>query len=346
MDFTSLTPQQVLELAKPSKEFEEVLRTYQAPGLDWSKAAKALAILRHYVGSAVQADQADPEVEQETLHAPARDGTMLPLKVFRPANAREEAASCPLIVLFFAGGFIMGDPMTLAPLARSLVKRFNAVVVAPTHRLAPEHPFPVAIEDSWDSLSWIAHNVGTIGADAARGFILGGLSSGGNVANSVAHLARDNNLQPPLTRVWFSCAGVRIAPSNAHLLPEVYRERNLSRSQNECVDSVTTSAGMEQFKRDALKADLDSRLIAPMIWSDEAGLGHKGFPKTYSQVAGIDTARDEALIFDDILKEGRHTDPPGCLFGSATLLLLYFQGSARVQAVGARHPGRLCVAAR
>ncbi len=283
-------------------ELLQVLKTYKAPGLDWSNPTKALAILRHYVKSVLQADQKDPEVAEETLHAPSRDGTELPLKVFKFASTVGQTQNSPVIVLCFPGGFIMGDPMSLAPLARSLVKRFNAVVVAPTHRLAPEHPFPTTIEDSWDAFVWIAQNVTTLGADTARGFIVGGFSSSGNIANVIAHLARDNHTQPALTGVWLSCAGVRIGPKDAHLLPEKYRERNLSSSQDECVHSVTSSAGMEQFKESALKADVNSRLFAPMIWSEENSLGHKGFPKTYSQVAGIDTARDESLIFDDILK--------------------------------------------
>jgi acetyl esterase/lipase len=158
------------------------------------------------------------------------------------------------------------------------------------------------VEDGWDTLSWIASNTAALRADPSKGFIVGGISSGSNITNVISHLARDKDLQPPITGVWLSCGGVRIAPKDAHLLPEQYQERNLSRMQDECVNSVTSSAGMEKFKKDALKADLNSRLFAPMIWSTEAGLGHKGFPKTYSQVAGIDTARDESLIFDDILK--------------------------------------------
>jgi acetyl esterase/lipase len=208
----------------------------------------------------------------------------------------------PIIVLYFPGGFIIGDQMALAPLARTLVKRFNVVVVAPKYRLAPEHPFPIAVEDGWDTLSWIAKNGESIQGDPAKGFIVGGISSGGNITNVITHLAIENDLQPPISGVWLSCAGVRIAPKDAHLLPEKYQERNLSRTQDECVNSVTTSAGMEKFKKDALKADFDSRLFAPMIWSTDAGFGHTGFPKTYSQVAGIDTARDESLIFDDMLK--------------------------------------------
>lgn len=61
---------------------------------------------------------------------------------------------------------------------------------------------------------------------------------------------------------------------------------------------------MANLTKESLKPDLDSLLYSPLMWST----GHKGFPKTYSQVWGMDTARDEALLFDDMLKaEGTST---------------------------------------
>jgi acetyl esterase/lipase len=230
---------------------------------------------------------------------------MLPIKVFRPAS--NDTTSSPLIVLYFAGGFIMGSPTTLAGFARSLVKCFNVIVVAPTYRLAPEYPFSTSIHDGWDTFSWVAENAtSTLRTDPSKGFIIDGVSSGGNISNIVTHLTRDNNMQPPITGVWLSCAAVRIAPKDVDQLPQKYRERNLSRTQDECVNSLVSTPDMVKFAREGLKPDLDSKLFAPMMWPT----GHKGFPKTYSQVCGMDTGRDEALTFDDMLKEeGTPTRP-------------------------------------
>ena len=104
---------------------------------------------------------------------------MIDLKVFRPAMSCSSNLAgnenSPLIVLYFGGGFVLGSPLALATLARSLVKQFTAIVVAPKYRLAPEHPFPTSINDGWDSLDWIAKNAtATIGADPSKGFIVGG----------------------------------------------------------------------------------------------------------------------------------------------------------------------------
>ena len=270
--------------------------------MDWSDHTKALAQLRQYAAFAEQQDRQDAEVAEELLHAPARDGYDLLLKVFRNATAPENATSdstSPLIVLFFGGGFVLGSPTTMANLARSLVKRFNAVVVAPTYRLAPEHVFPTGINDGWDALSWIAENATTaLRADPKRGFVVGGISAGGSVTNVCTHLARDHQLQPPITGNWLSCPGVRLAPKDADKLPQKYRERLLSRTQQECINSPVMTPEFVKLIDEASQRDWNSELASPLMWST----GHAGMPRTYSQICGIDTARDELLIYDDMLK--------------------------------------------
>ena len=247
-------------------------------------------------------DQKDPEVNEETIKVPARDGFELELVVYKSnktnTGSKVEASTSPLIVLYFGGGFIYGKPQTVAPLARPLVKLFNAVVVAPEYRLAPEHPFPTSVHDGWDTFSWIANNATALGSNPDKGFIIGGISSGANICNPVAHIARDNGTKPPITGVWLCCSGVRVAPKLADKLPGKYRERLLSRTQPECVKEWA-SPGHEKVK-EGLKPDLNSELYSPLIWPNEDG--HKGFPKTYFQVCGMEPSRDEQLIFDDMLK--------------------------------------------
>ena len=177
------------------------------------------------------------------------------------------------------------------------------MVVCPTYRLAPEHPFPTGIDDGYDALSWIAANATTsLRAEPSKGFIVGGISSGGNISNAIVHLARDNRLQPPVTGVWLCCAGARLATDDETKLPTKYRERLLSRTQDMSANGAGTDLGMAKMTQGCLKPDLNSRLFAPLIWTDDDGFGHSGFPKTYSQICGLDPPRDESLIFDDMLK--------------------------------------------
>lgn len=265
-------------------------------------------MLRHMASFQEQGDETDPAVAEETIDIESRDGATLPLKVFRPAanvdKTVEESSSWPLIVLYFPGGFIFDSPNSMAGLARIFVKKLDAVVVTPTYRLAPENAFPTWYNDGWDALQWIAGNAsGALRANPSKGFIVGGISSGANVANVVAHHARDNALNPPLTGVWLSCAGIRLAPQYTDRLPQKYRERYLSRTQKECVNSGISSKEVSTFTRNLCDEDSESVLFAPLIWSDGPSFGHAGYPKTYLQVCGMNPPRDEALIFEDMLEE-------------------------------------------
>ena len=261
------------------------------PDLEYEDSSEALEALRYFVTLQDQTDQKDAAVEEETVQIPSRDGFQLPAMVFRervPLKAAEEVTSSPLIVLFYGGGFVLGSPVMMAKLARSLVKRFHAVVVAPTYRLAPEHPFPCGILDGHDALSWIAENAtSTLRAMPSKGFVVGGISAGGNITNVITHLAKDVGLQPPITGNWLSCPGVRLRPEDAEKLPGKYRERLLSPTQEECINGITIPPSMGKLFWESLKPDVHSKLYAPMIWPSESG--HKGICRTYSQVCGRDT---------------------------------------------------------
>ncbi len=277
--------------------------------LDWDDDEEALYTLRQFVSLQESADVKDAEVDEETQHATAEDGTKLLLRVFRSTHrSQAQEPASPLIVLFYGGGYVLGNPVMMAKLARSLVKRFNAVVVAPTYRLAPEYHFPTGVNDGWDAIRWIAeHATTTLKADPVKGFVIGGISAGGNIANVSTHLARDSDLQPPITGSWLSVPSVRLAPQLAAKLPQKYHDRLLSEGQEEEIDSPTLPPGMRKLIDRSNKRDPNSRLASPMIWPPASGIetgeyGHKGMPRTYSQVCGADTGRDGLLVYDDMLK--------------------------------------------
>lgn len=200
---------------------------------------------------------------------------------------------------FVGGGCILGSPVMVADIARWLVKKFNAVIAAPAYRLAPEHVFPTSINDAWDSFSWTAKNATTtLQSDPAKGFIVGGISAGATMSIIIAHLARDCNIEPKITGVYAACASVR--PRDINDVEPKYRERMLSRNQDECIYNPALSREMSDFMRECYQADTKSKRFGPLMWPD--GEGHKGFPKLYQQICGRDPARDEAFVFEDILK--------------------------------------------
>lgn len=130
-----------MEYCTNSLTIAQLLETFVPPPIDYDDQPKALATLRHSMSLAERSDVKDPEVEEETIHAPARDGYDIPLRVRRPVSTSANAIiSRPLLVLYFGGGNVVGNPAILASLARPLAKRHDAVVVAPTYRLAPDNP--------------------------------------------------------------------------------------------------------------------------------------------------------------------------------------------------------------
>jgi len=126
------------------------------------------------------------EVASLTIPGPGGD---LPLRLYRPTGGRP----LPALLYFFGGGWVLGSIDTADGVSRALANATGALVVVPGYRLAPEHPFPAAIDDCHAALRWVAAHAGEIGADPAR-LAVGGDSAGGNLAAAATLLARADDL--------------------------------------------------------------------------------------------------------------------------------------------------------
>ncbi|CCH31959.1 alpha/beta hydrolase [Actinosynnema sp. NPDC047251] len=111
----------------------------------------------------------------------------LPLLLVRPAG---RTGPVPTVLYFHPGGFTMGSAHLMRDVAHRLAHDLNACVVSVDYRLAPEHPFPAAVEDAERALRWAAEFVDDLGGDARR-IGLAGESSGANLAAVTAIAARD-----------------------------------------------------------------------------------------------------------------------------------------------------------
>jgi acetyl esterase len=104
--------------------------------------------------------------------------------------ASEYGGLRPALVYFHGGGFVFGNLDTHDGVCRALAKESGAVIIAVDYRLAPEHKFPAAVEDSYAVTLWVAGNAERLGIDAHR-ISVGGDSAGGNLATVVAMRCRD-----------------------------------------------------------------------------------------------------------------------------------------------------------
>jgi acetyl esterase/lipase len=89
----------------------------------------------------------------EDRQIPVRDGSTIAIRIYSPTKPRVPGS--PLVVNYHGGGFFMGNLETEVEMCRRLVTNCNAVVVDVDYRLAPEFPFPIGVNDSWDALQWV-----------------------------------------------------------------------------------------------------------------------------------------------------------------------------------------------
>jgi acetyl esterase len=104
----------------------------------------------------------------------------------------------PLLMFFHGGGFVLGDLDTHDTTCRMLCRHAGLHVLAVDYRLAPEHPFPAALEDASAAFAWARAHAHELGADPGR-IAVGGDSAGGNLAAALSQLAvREGTPTPAL----------------------------------------------------------------------------------------------------------------------------------------------------
>lgn len=123
------------------------------------------------------------------------DGSVLLARFYRPLQAHPDTV-LPLLVYFHGGGWCVGDVESYDVVCRELANRSGCAVLSVDYRLAPEHPFPAAINDARLAVDWAVDEAGVLGIDPAR-VALGGDSAGGNLAIVTALALRDaGGIQP------------------------------------------------------------------------------------------------------------------------------------------------------
>jgi acetyl esterase len=103
------------------------------------------------------------------------------------------AARLPVLLYLHGGGFTVGSLETHDALCRQIAARAPVAVLALDYRLAPEHRFPAAVDDTWHALQWLQAHATSLGLDGDR-LAVGGDSAGGTLAAVAALMARDAGL--------------------------------------------------------------------------------------------------------------------------------------------------------
>ncbi len=215
-------------------------------------------------------------VEDVTLPGPAGD---LAARVYRP----DADGARPTVVLFHGGGWVIGDLDTHDNMARSICRDCEAVVLSVDYRLAPEAPFPAAVEDALAATRWAGAHLEQLGGSDV--LAVAGDSAGGNLAAVVAQQLRDEG-GPELA------AQLLVYPATDVTGDYPSRTEN---AEGYFLDLPTMLWFMEHYAGDPVH-HLDPRL-SPLRAGSVAGL-----PPAVVVTAELDPLRDEGEAYADALE--------------------------------------------
>jgi acetyl esterase len=165
-------------------EAEQLLAALRAAGLppfEHMTVPQAREATKGFIG--LQGEPEEIATEDRTLPGPAGE---IPVRIYTPAGDGPK----PVLVYFHGGGWVIADLDIVDNPVRRIANRTGAVVVSVDYRLAPEHVYPAAFDDSYASTAWVAEHAVELGGDPDR-VAVGGDSAGGNLAAAVAIAARD-----------------------------------------------------------------------------------------------------------------------------------------------------------
>lgn len=221
-------------------------------------------------------------VENRAIPGPAGD---IPVRIYHPLDSAEPGAGLPVLVYFHGGGFVLCDLDSHDSCCRRLANGIGAIVVSVDYRLAPEHPYPAAVEDAWAATEWAAAHAGELGGDSAR-LVVAGDSAGGNLAAVIAMTARDKG-------------GPAIA-FQVLIYPVVDQRRKSSLSSPHTKSGVLTAEHMQWFTAQYLGASgAQAEVSASPILGDMTGL-----PDAHVLTGALDPLCEEGEEYARLLAAG------------------------------------------
>lgn len=112
----------------------------------------------------------------------------VPARLYRPRIGR-----LPVVVFFHGGGWVVGSLDTHDRVCREIAVRSGCAVLSVGYRLAPEHPYPTAVDDAHAALIWVRDRAGEYELDRSR-LAVAGDSAGGNIAAALAIRSRSTGV--------------------------------------------------------------------------------------------------------------------------------------------------------
>ncbi|MFC7325584.1 alpha/beta hydrolase [Halorubrum rutilum] len=234
----------------------------------------------------------------------------VPVRVYRPDAAVESTGAdggpARALVHFHGGGWTLGTLDSVDGICRELAVRADAVVVSVDYRLAPEHPFPVAVDEAAAAVEWVADDAVAFGGDPDR-LGVSGTSAGGALAVAASLRARELG-DPP-------------APAGQFLLyPIAGHDFETNSYRENAAGPLLTRADMRWFYERYLRSPVDAAnpYAVPLRATDLGDL-----PPATVVTAGFDPLRDDGVaLAERFEREGtpvEHRHYPAMAHGFCSL---------------------------
>ena len=279
-------------------------RFLDAQPVEW--AGKSAAEVRN--GSALLSNQTTPAHllppvgSTEDISVPGGAG-QIGARVYRPERA---TGSDPTVVFFHGGGFVLCSIESHDAQCREICRRTASVVVSVDYRLAPEAPFPAAVDDAIAATTWVLEHAGELGGDPSRVAVAGD-SAGGNLAAVTSQALRDKLL-----------ATLLIYP-----VVDFRADSSYPSAVEHATDGVIlTGDAMAWFHSQYVPTGTDESdpRLSPVFGS------LAGLPPTVVTVAELDPLADQGRAYASALADAgvraRLLDFPGLIHGYFALSLL------------------------
>lgn len=225
-----------------------------------------------------QEREAVHKVEDQILPLKDRD---IPVRIYSPKSE----GLLPALVFYHGGGWVVGNLDSHDGICRALANSAQCVVISVDYRLAPEHKFPAAVEDAYDSLQYIASHAEEFSIDHNQ-IAVGGDSAGGNLAAVTCIIAKEKKT-PSI------CYQLLLYPSTG------YAQEPPSIREN-AEGYLLTVDMMTWFRKHYVTHD-DEMLnpyVSPILYSDLSGL-----PPAAILTAQYDPLRDVGKAYAEKLED-------------------------------------------
>jgi len=211
------------------------------------------------------------------------------VRVFTPPDEEgKKEGGWPVVIYFHGGGWVLGSVDSEISVVTQLCRRVPCVVVSVNYRLAPEHPYPAAVDDAWSVLLWVhTHGASELGINPSL-IAVGGASAGGQLAAVISHMAALSEPPIPIRLQILTVPCTDLDPSAPYKSRELYALAPALPAVRMNWFYKLFAAPPQEWKASPIKAPAEH-------WAQLA--------PAFVAVGGLDFLRDEGEAYARLMKE-------------------------------------------